>query len=883
LGVLSLLTRLIATASGEVMRDEPSEGSDQIFIGRERELADFARVLQEWCQRKSRQQKSEQLIPATGPSPQQKLEGLLVLLYGHGGYGKTTLLKRYHAVACQLQQKASRLDALVPGRAAHQKVSKLNVGEIIDWEFAVGEYRGLFHASARQEPDAVPYFHLLSRRLAEALQKRPDEFRLYQQAIQNVEDAHRQTQRALEELKASKGYEALGSISGEVALQAIRLVAPRVGQVLDATHLDDQVKAVIGTGARIGAEQIKHIYDRLHAKLGTKLDDSLDPALCLGLALGADLRDFARKVPILLFFDTYEVTAEGDRLLRIVMAGAGPQVGWVLAGRDDLYADPLRGIGPVYNYRDVTTTGLVLHVNFSERGTGAFGIDDIDQYFARLCEQPREPEPLPAITLAEASQILHATLGVPLAVQIAAGIYKETAQVSAILEAAEGSRQHDLVGAMVRRYLVHVGDDPTERAKLYGLALARRADQTDAIAAALGLTPAQAASGDYHRELIRLHRRYSFIFTEKDQPALHQEVRHFLRLELRKGECRQPEIKAAIRRLEMAHKAALTQLEQDRPYRSFKERLQEEEWVGVYLDLTEQKFWLNPDEGVRYALPLLIVATIYRREVFREVAQVGEFFQQQLMEPYQRWWQVATGGVALLKEQPALLEELTQSIKQGRLAFLPPLPAGSNELEGTLWWRLGEVCRLQEDDQALEWFQKALTRLEKEKELRAAAAGTSRDVAYRRATAGKYAEAIPLLDQAIGLDADNPYTYYNRGLAYCLKRSEKDEQTANFTRAIADFTQALRLDMSFAAAYFSRGSAHFHLGELRSALGEQEQAREEYEQACEDYKQALNYDPNDARSCTNLGLTYGKLEDHEQASYYLDLAARLDPELRHNR
>ena len=45
----------------------------------------------------------------------------------------------------------------------------------------------------------------------------------------------------------------------------------------------------------------------------------------------------ARRLPILVTFDTYEMIAERDAIVRVVIRAAGPRVAWVVAGRRDLY------------------------------------------------------------------------------------------------------------------------------------------------------------------------------------------------------------------------------------------------------------------------------------------------------------------------------------------------------------------------------------------------------------------------------------------------------------------------------------------------------------------------------------------------------------------
>src|SRR5258708_16870505 len=90
--------------------------------------------------------------------------------------------------------------------------------------------------------------------------------------------------------------------------------------------------------------------------------------------------------------------------------------------------------------------------------------------------------------------------------------------------------------------------------------MVRGADRPRAVAAALGLTPEQARE-TYRSELSRLQRRYSFIFNEKDEPSLHQEVRTFLRLWLLERS-QQPEIQAINEQLKGVHETALKSLQE---------------------------------------------------------------------------------------------------------------------------------------------------------------------------------------------------------------------------------------------------------------------------------------------------------------------------------
>ncbi len=441
------------------------------------------------------------------------------------------------------------------------------------------------------------YFRLLCNQFVIALGKTPTEFRQYQSSVRDIEKARKKASGVLDSMQKDERYAWLRGLTVEAIMATVRSSVPGSSAILDQAS----VKSAANEIAKITQEQLVQVHTKLHDKLGNTLSEYLEASLRLGLALGRDLHEFAKNYPLLIFFDTYEEIDEGDQLLRTVMGAAGSRVGWVIAGRDNLWG-----------------------------GTGQLERNVALEYGYQVCEQVAFDPPLPEVTEEEARHILEVTQGVPLAVKIAAGMYVATADMKIVTEKVESKRK--IVDQMVRRYLLHTRAEPSELAHLYGLALLRRADQPATIAVALGLTPTSYAS-----ELSRLHRRYSFIFTEKEHPSLHQEVRYFLRRWLLEHRT-QPEIVAVNEQLLKAHQDILKKLEDRKQYRSLKERLEDEEWVRVYADLTDQTFWLDPFEGVEYGLPLMIAAIIYRRGANREIVRIGKFFEAVIPQPYRKHW-----------------------------------------------------------------------------------------------------------------------------------------------------------------------------------------------------------------------------------------------------
>ena len=97
--------------------------------------------------------------------------------------------------------------------------------------------------------------------------------------------------------------------------------------------------------------------------------------------------------------------------------------------------------------------------------------------------------------------------------------------------------------------------------------------------------------------------------------------------------------------------------------------------------------------------------------------------------------------------------------------------------------------------------------------------------------------------------------YWERGLAY--------ENKGEHDRAIADFTEAIRLDPKYDIEYYGRGLAYENKGD--------------YDKAIPDYTEAIRLDPKDARAYWGRGVAYGKKDEIDKAITDLTEAIRLDP------
>jgi tetratricopeptide (TPR) repeat protein len=118
-----------------------------------------------------------------------------------------------------------------------------------------------------------------------------------------------------------------------------------------------------------------------------------------------------------------------------------------------------------------------------------------------------------------------------------------------------------------------------------------------------------------------------------------------------------------------------------------------------------------------------------------------------------------------------------------------------------------------------------------------------------------YGRAIADFTQAIRLDPNNANAYTERGAAYADK--------GDSDRAIADFTQSIRLDPNDAVAYSNRGTAY--------------DDKREHDRAIADYTQAIRLDPNYTMAYNNRGAAYYDKGDYARARTDWKKALQLDP------
>ncbi len=102
---------------------------------------------------------------------------------------------------------------------------------------------------------------------------------------------------------------------------------------------------------------------------------------------------------------------------------------------------------------------------------------------------------------------------------------------------------------------------------------------------------------------------------------------------------------------------------------------------------------------------------------------------------------------------------------------------------------------------------------------------------------------------------DLAFAYNRRGKGYALKK--------NFDRAIADYTQAIKIYPNFEAAFANRGNAYYE--------------KKDYDRALADFTQAIRLNPKQSPFYANRGIAYYVKKDYDRAIADYDQAIRINP------
>jgi tetratricopeptide (TPR) repeat protein len=133
-----------------------------------------------------------------------------------------------------------------------------------------------------------------------------------------------------------------------------------------------------------------------------------------------------------------------------------------------------------------------------------------------------------------------------------------------------------------------------------------------------------------------------------------------------------------------------------------------------------------------------------------------------------------------------------------------------------------------------------------------------------------YDKAIADFTEAIRLEPKNARAYFNRGSVWKVKcdyayvdRGVARKAKGDYDKAIADFTEAIRLDPKLASGYVARGSVWLDKGNHNKAVA--------------DYTEVIRLEPKSARGYVSRGAAWAYKKEYDKAIGDFNEVIRLNP------
>ncbi|PZU97567.1 MAG: hypothetical protein DCF32_20345 [Leptolyngbya sp.] len=790
-----------------------------IFLARTEEQRQFRRsltaLIPTWNQRHL--PTLGKLLPRRDPTPEP--EPSVLLFYGPGGMGKTTLTLRLRTIAQSESPFKGQVNTL-----------------FLDWEkeqkLTVDLQVGHDHIS----PETV--LRVLHKALAKTFGG--NSFGDYDKTLKELTQAQEKVAKAMQGQPDNSLPDQVSKLGAKGVAFALRL-----NPVTSAAVSQAALETTLDTTFKVTAEGLSQTRQFVQKAL-TPQEYALyeQPHERLAEALGQSIARLSQRQPLVLLFDTYEIVDRPacDYTLRRVMQTSGDQALWVIGGRSNLADSGQRGKVYFRGYKGDFAENQIYAKELSE-----FGPDLIQQYFAQVA--PSRP-----ITEAQADAVTRFSLGIPFVIRQAAVMWRDGKPIEEIVAPtpapALGSgvlAYDEVITVTSERFLVHCFGAPEHEADLeaiYALALMRRPD-ADLLRQMLDET-------DLETRLQSLKERYSFIWVE--QLRLDEKLTQFLRAYLltdlrRTSQPVQTLNDRAIAWLELQVEAKAQGIADTA------EKLEEENLAETLLDLAHHQFWHSEDAGMRYFVQRFVEGWQYDRDWTRSLLEIAESFRPCLGPDSQKRvsrFEKVLDFDADSDTLDAVLRDLEKLKQRGWLA-------GGNQAEqdAILWIKKGQLAFRHGS------YADALTCcLTAEKHLPAGFNQLRKDLAqgfYR--ISGKFiwpddgdgtvysAEGEQAITRALILEPSRSDCNYRFAIVCVL--SDKLE------KAIAACHQAIALDPKNAI--------------LHNGLGNMCWAQGRYEDAIAAFQQAIIIEPNRG-TFNSLGWMYVVVEDYKNAQEALERA-----------
>lgn len=753
---------------------------------------------------------------ATEKKPPQPF---VFLLYGEGGMGKTSLTKRLLDIVENESQFKGDFNALW-----------------LDWE----KRRDLDYALKVRDaitPEKVfEHIYILFRD-----NNYGREFTEYEKTIIARSKTEKKVSDALEKITdRGERFKVLRELGGKGIAWLIRSGIATNGVPIPVPA--EPTEKIFTEIIKQGAESIEYVRETATIFLKTALEErDFDlftlPNEKLAHSLAEGIRRSASERPLLLFLDTYEIPDAVDIWVREIIKRSGPNLLWVISGRDNLADSRKLGTRYLSGYRGDFSSDRLRVFPLSE-----FSVDEVFNYLV-------EYVPDRYLTINDAIAIHKATLGIPFAVQAAAYMWKSGTMLESIAgNIPEAEKRDEIVKLMTERFLLHCFDDPAhpnDLQNIYALALAYQPEPK--------LLSTMLHSSDLEQDLSELEQRHSFVFLNKMK--LHSSVQAFLR------EYLLHRLRRNSSKIEVIQKRAIDYLstacsERESRFSTLDKAIEDDLWKEAKLGLIHHTFWVSSDNGWVVFLPAFVAGLMYDRSFAHACLEIIISVFDTLRAPEKTRFDIIKKGLSNLAHQENIylmldrLEKLNQL--QSNDKFVKEISACISLLQGQSLF-------------ARDQYNNALIKFEDtEKKLADNNDRVREELGYSLYLLGDaLSKANPpleniwfgskiwgIIDKAINWMSDKHKGYASLGWSLSI--------VLRYDEAIQAFKKSIALNDSYENAYYLMGLVYRNQRNIEAAI--------EY---C---LKAVNINPNFFAAHNGLGYLYNQSGEFELADRHLEKA-----------
>jgi len=768
----------------------------EIFLGRTEEQDRFRQVLTSF-QPKGLQRHLPTLTKLVGKSAQKASKmSFLLLFHGEGGMGKTTLINRLCQIAKDDSAFQDQFQVLFLDWEPQQKNNlELQVG----------------HGSIR--PETV--LQVLHKAMVEV--GWGGYFENYRKLVQEIQKIEAKVEK---ELRSPASVDLPKEVTN-LGASGIAWLIRRAGVEVSTKN----VTTVITTSAE-GLHQARTLVEK--ALTPKEFDTYTQPHEKLAEALGKGLADLAKRKPVVILLDTFEIVdrPECDYTLRTVIRCGGERVVWAIAGRSNLADSGRRGKEYFRGYKADFLEDRLYAKSMSE-----FSVSDIQEYFAAIV--PERP-----VTQAQAGDLAQFSLGIPFVVREAAAMWREEAAMETIVAPVEVplgniSAHQRVVNQSSERFLKHcfsAKEQESDLQAVYALAMVRRPE--------VELLKAMLDCSDLEQALRSLRERYSFILV--DPVGLAEKLASFVR------EYLLPDVRRTTPSVRQLAERAIAWLEltlddQTHALTDTAEWFEDDRLAGWMIPLTCFHFWHSEDAGWRSLVPRFVEGWQYNRRWTSNLLEAVEFFQPYWSKDGQRRFKLMSEGLSWSADPEDTQRLLTELEKLAQRQWLDG--TGAAERKTILHFKRGQLLYEQEHyGQALQIYLEVKAQLTEttdqlKTDLAEALYNLSGEFIWAKGSqASAYSlEGEQAIEVAVALNRNATSGYY-------YKLGVVKDDAGKYEDAIAAYQQAIALDPKFAYPHIELGNVYFDQGK--------------YEDAIAAYRQAIALDPKYASPYNNLGEVY---------------------------